>query len=196
MGNRMALTFSNCCEFEANDCLPITWLVLFSSQEFLIETRQEDGEEYEVTLYRTNRDTALKRVNQVINSLKGRTPAWAFLQPIEILKDELNFCSSAELIELDATQFWVIDESFQRKIANAATAFQEIVGDFVGNSEHDIPLVTQLVNEYSLETISSITEIDSEERMFILIGTYWGDPEREKLYSFDYFGDKYWRSES
>lgn len=196
MGNRTVLIFSNCCEFEANNCLPITWLALFRPQDFLIETRHEDGEEYEVALYRTKRDTALKQVNQVVNSLKGRTPAWAFLRPIEILKDELTFCSSAEIIELNATQFWAIDESFQLKITNAATTFQEMVSNFIGNSEHDIPLVTQLANEYSMGTISSVTEIDSEERMFILIGTYWGDPEREKLYSFDYFGEKYWRSES
>ncbi len=195
MGNRTALIFDNCCEFEANNCLPITWLALFSPQEFLIETRHEDGEEYEVALFRTSREAALQRVVQVITSLKGQTPAWAFLRPIEILKDELNFCSSVNLIELNATQFYAIDESFRNKISNAVAAFQEMVSRFIGNSEHDIPMVTQLVNDYLLGNISSVSEIDSEERMFILIGTYWGDPEREELYSFDYFSEDYWKNE-
>lgn len=196
MGNRTAITFSNCCEFEANNCLPVTWLALFNSQEFLVEKRHEDNEEYDVALYRTNRDTALKQVDQVITSLKGQTPAWAFLRPIEILRDELNFCSSAEIIEIDATQFWAIDESFQQKTSNAAKAFHDMVNGFIGKPEHDISLLNRLANEYTLGTISSVSQIDPEERMFILIGTYWGNLEREKIYSIEYFNDGYWRSDS
>jgi len=32
--------------------------------------------------------------------------------------------------------------------------------------------------------------------MFLLIGTYWGDAEREALYSPGYFGEGYWRADS
>jgi hypothetical protein len=194
MGNRTAITFSDCCEFEANNCLPVTWLALFSSQEFVVEQQGEDDGKYEVVLYRTSRDAALKRVEQVIASLKGQTPAWAFLRPIEILKDELNLCSSTEIIELDLTQFWAIDKSFQKKISDAVNAFHEMVKGFIGDSKHDIPLLDKLVKEYNLGIISSIANITTEERMFILIGTYWGNPEREYLYSTDYFNETYWRA--
>jgi len=81
MGNRTSLTFSDCCQFEANNCLPVTWLALYNPQEFLVETRHENLEDdedegYDVALYRTSHNTALKRVEQVINLLKGKTPAW------------------------------------------------------------------------------------------------------------------------
>ena len=37
MGNRTHLFLGDYCEFEANNCLPVTWLALFDSQEFVIE---------------------------------------------------------------------------------------------------------------------------------------------------------------
>jgi hypothetical protein len=44
MGNRTMLHLGNCCEFEANNCLPVTWLALFDPQEFAVETRRLEYE--------------------------------------------------------------------------------------------------------------------------------------------------------
>jgi hypothetical protein len=41
-----------------------------------------------------------------------------------------------------------------------------------------------------------VADLGAEERMFLLIGTYWGDAEREALYSPGYFGEGYWRADS
>ena len=201
MGNRTSLTFSDCCQFEANNCLPVTWLALFNSQEFFVETKHEnleddEDEEYEVAIYRTSHDSALKRIEQVINLLKGQTPVWAFLRPIELIKDELNLCSATEIIELDVTQFWAIDEAFQQKVPEAITTFNEMINGFTGDEKHDNLLLDQLVNRYSLGNGLSIVNMDSEERMFILIGTYWGDPVRGKLYSLEFFNKAYWTDRS
>lgn len=199
MGNRTSLIFGDYCEFEANNCLPVTWLSLFASHELLVEIRHGDleeseGEEYEAALYQTSQANALERVEQAVISLKGRTPAWAFLRPLEIIRDELYLCSSTATIELDATQFWAISEAFQKNIAEAANAFQEMKAGFSGNEEHDISLLDRLVSSYNPGSISSIANMDPESRMFIMVGTYWGDPVREDLYSSDYFSEGYWRA--
>ena len=160
MGNRAQLAFGTCCEFEANNCVPVTWLALFESDEFLIERRVEEPvqpvrksiqtpeprgfrklliaisrifkreitetskdriqsqefhepEEYDVAIYRTLQSKALKRVDLAISRLRGQTPVWAFLRPLEILRAELKLCAQDETIELDLTQFWAIGEPFK-----------------------------------------------------------------------------------
>jgi hypothetical protein len=195
MGNRTSLSFDDYCEFEANNCLPVTWLALFTPDEFKIEIRQEDpeeGGEYEVVLYRTSHISALNRVEQTIALLKGHTPIWGFLKPLELLRNELERCLSTGSIELDVTQLWAMDESFQQKIANAAQTFFEIIKRITGDKEADLALLNELVKEFSLGYIPSVAKLSPEERMFVLIGTYWGNADQEALYTFDYFNEEFW----
>jgi len=196
MGNRTALSLGNCGEFEANNCLPVTWLALFATQEFLVETREEDSEKYDVAIYRTSQASALQRVTQTIGKLKGHTPAWSYLRPLEILKDELGHCLSDELINLDVTQLWVMDESFRQKVSRGISAFAEMLNRFTGDKEQDLAMLNQLVNDFSIAPISSVADLSAEEKMFLLIGTYWGDEDREALYSLEYFSEGYWSANS
>lgn len=196
MGIRTLLSYKDCCQFEANNCLPVTWLSLFSPQDFILETQQEDGEEYKVAIFRTSRDEALRQADHAITILNGHTPTWSYLHPIEILKTELISCPSEGTIELDLTQFWQINEDYQQIVTASVTDFQKMVSMCSGNGNYDIPILTQLVNKYSLGKIPSIGELSAEDCMYLFFGTYWGDPEREELYSMDYFGDDYWKNGS
>ena len=196
MGNRTALSIGSCCEFEANNCLPVTWLALFAAQEFLIETDEEDSEKYEVAVYRTSQTSALQRITQTIAKLKKHTPAWSYLRPLEILRDELGHCLPDEPITLDVTQLWAMNESFKQKVSGAISAFVEMLGKFTGDKEHDLATLDQLVNDLSTSIISSVADLSGEEKMFALIGTYWGDEEREALYSLEYFSESYWNTNS
>ena len=56
-------------------------------------------------------------------------------------------------------------------------------------------LLSELVNEFSLGNISSVADLSPEDRMFVLIGTYWGNAEREEMYSLEYFDEAYWTTE-
>ena len=192
MGNRTALSFGSCGEFEANNCLPVTWLALFAPQELLIETREEDSERYDAAVYRTSQALALQRVTQTISKLKGFTPAWSYLRPLEILRDELVHCLSDEPITLDMTQLWAMNESFRQKVSRGISAFAEMLNRFTGDKERDLATLNQLVNDLSTGPIFSVADLSAEEKMFVLIGTYWGDEEREALYSLEYFSESYW----
>ena len=76
MGNRTYLTFGNYCQFDANNCLPITWLALFLPQDFFTEGHQEDGEQYVIAFYQTSRELALQRLKEVINKIKSNLPVF------------------------------------------------------------------------------------------------------------------------
>lgn len=189
MGNRAYLSFGTCCEFEANNCIPVTWLALFGPDDFLVEMHCEDSEEYEVAVHRTSQPEALQRVEFVIDRLEGRTPVWAYLRPLEILRDELKLCSPDASIELDVTQFWAKDEIFKERVTQGADAFAKMLEDMVGDGQ-DLTRLNQLVSDFNIARISSVVNLDPEDRMFVLIGTYWG--EREDLYSLEYFTEAYW----
>jgi hypothetical protein len=49
----------------------------------------------------------------------------------------------------------------------------------------------RLVNEFSIGPIPSIAGLNAEERMYLMIGTFWGDEDHESIYSLDYFGESY-----
>jgi hypothetical protein len=241
MGNRTHLFFGNYCEFEANNCLPVTWLALFDTREFLIEAyveepvehEQFDGtdkkpeaerlqgllskiehvfkrgivksssgavqpqephapQEYFAAGYRTSQSKALQRVEMAIGKLKGHTPVWTFLRPLEILRDELKLCPQDAILNLDLTQLWAMNETFNQRVTQAVAAFTKMLNELTGQEEQDLSLLSQLVNDFTLGSVSSVADLDPEERMFVLIGTYWGDEERENLYSLEYFNEAYW----
>ncbi len=174
MGNRTSLYFENYCEFEANNCLPVTWLALFDPDEFVIETRREDSEEYEVAGYRTSQPMALRRVELTIDKLKGRTPVWAFLRPLEILRDELKRCPPEESIVLDVTQLRSTNEAFERRVVQCVEAFSRMVDALTGDEERDLALLNRLVNDLSIGHLSSVVHLTPEERMF-----GWWEPTGE-----------------
>jgi hypothetical protein len=196
MGNRTYLTFGTRCEFDANNCLPVIWLALFEEPEFRIEMRrfedqsEEDYEEDEVAVYQTSQLIALKRVDATIDKLKNHTPIWSYLRPLEILRDELEYCTSDTVIELNVTELWAKDEIFEQRVSQAPVAFKEMLDSLTGEAEADLRRLTELVNRFNIGKIVSIIELDSDSKMFVLIGSYSG--EAEDLYSFGYFDEAYW----
>lgn len=198
MGNYTRLLISSRCEFEAKNCLPVTWHPLFDPQDFLIVTRQEEpyGEEVQWALYRTSAGAALERVAQVIGRLRGHTPAWTFLRPLEILRDELGRCAPDELVELDVTPLAATNDVLNRRVAQAPAAFARMLQALSGDPEKDLAVLNELVGQYSLAKEVSLTDLGGEERMFLLIGTYWGDAERDAFYTLEYFGVCYRRADS
>lgn len=192
MGNRTHLFFGDYCEFEANNCLPVTWLALFTQQEFITEKYQHESKEYIATGYRTTQSIALQRTEAAINKLQGHTPVWAFLRPLEILREELKRCSQDTTLNLDLTQLWAVNENFSIKVTQATDDYIKMVGTLNGDRDQDIFHLTQLVNEFNLGHINSVVDLSPENLMFILIGMYWGTKEREDLYSIKYFSDAYW----
>jgi hypothetical protein len=183
-------------EFEANNCLPATWLALFEPKEYVIEREDEDededDEEYVVVGYKTTALKASQRVKTVINQIKGQTPVWAFLKPLEILWDELALCSEEDVITLDLTQLWAIDESYEQKIQEAVWDFRKMLQQFNGSLEYDLSLLNQFIGAFALGPTLSVMDLSAEEKMFVMIGTYYGDEEHEDLYSLEYFGEEYW----
>lgn len=197
MGNRTRLSIGGRGEFEANNCLPVTWLALFDPRDFLVETHQEQQEEeFEVALYRTSAGAALERVARAIGRLRGRTPAWAFLRPLEILRDELAYCAPDETVELNTMELWATSEASRRKVAQAPAAFARMLEALRGDTQRDLAALNELAGEYSLVNEVSVANLSGEERMLVLLGTYWGDAEREALYSLEYFGESYWHADS
>jgi hypothetical protein len=190
MGNRTCLFFEGQCEFEANNCIPVTWLALFERQEFLIE---EDKDEESVAAgYKTSQSKALQRLEQCINQLRVNPTIWQFFRPLEILRDELSLCSQETDVILDLTQFWAIDEVYQDRTQHAVNLFEDVINRFTGDKEEDLILLNQLVNQFGFGSISFLSDLSCEERMFILIGMYFGDPQKEEKYSLEYFNTSYW----
>ena len=194
MGNRTYLTFDNYCEFDANNCLPVTWLALFTPQDFLTEEREEDDGKFIVILYRTTRELAIQRVEDAINKTKQNSAVWPYLRPLELLKNELELCPVKGKIELDATQLSQIDSTFEQKIIHAVSIFTSAINNFNGNEIFDTKALNQLIESFNPWGTSSISDLDPEEKINMLIGFYEGNPEHEKLYSFEYFNEDYWKA--
>lgn len=89
-------------------------------------------EDCEVAVYQTSHSAALERVELAIDRLKGYDSVWAFLRPLEILRDELKHCSQEETIELDVTQLWLMNETFEQGVAQGAAAFTRMLHSLTG----------------------------------------------------------------
>lgn len=192
MGNQAILSLGDCGEFEASNLIPITWLSLFVAADLHIEKLVEDGEEYEAAKFQTSPTTAVDRVKQIRNKLEGKTPIWPYLRPIEILQEILVYCPADEIIELDVTQFWQINEVYRQRVASVTTNFEQMMASITSEEAHDLSVLDQMVNDLSLNQIASVADLDSEDKMFVLIGTYWGDEILENKYSLEFFDDFYW----
>lgn len=190
MGNRTSLFFESHCEFQANNCIPVTWLALFEPQEFLIE--EDKDEEGVAAGYKTSQSNALRRLEQFINQLRVNPTIRQFFRPLELLRDELSLCPQETAVILDLTQFWAIDEVYQDRSQYAVNLFEDVINRFTGEKEEDLILLNQLVNLFGFGSISSLSDLSCEDRMFVLIGMYFGDPEKEEKYSLEYFNTSYW----
>jgi hypothetical protein len=238
MGNRTCLVFDARCEFEANNCLPVTWLALFDTDEFLVEIRQFEHErprqretvvasrkgilaslcnllnlatrqpilesttlqpavevcweDCEVAVFKTCSSTALERVERVIKRLRGQTPIWTFLRPLEILERELQKCSPDDSIELDVTQLWAMDNSITERVVQGPKFFAKMLASVSGEVEHDLALLDKFVTAFSLAREESVRDLDSEMKMFVLLGSYSGEESSGQPYPLEYFNDAYW----
>ena len=108
------------------------------------------------------------------------------------MRDELELCSAKEKIELDVTQFWAIDSTFEQKVSQAALNFKSMINALDGNETSDLKTLDKLVNDLNLGNNSSVNSLSNEEKMYVLIGFYEGNPEHEELYSLEYFNEDYW----
>jgi hypothetical protein len=196
MGNRTSLTLGHYCEFEANNCIPITWLALFAQQDFLTENRDFDGDKFTVSLFSTSRELAIQHVEKALSQVKNNVFIWPFLRPFKILLDELELCPSNEKIELDVTQFRDAGKIFDKRAIQAVSSFVEMLNALNGDKTSDLERLNRLINDLNLGKDFLVSNLSAEEKMFVLIGTYWGNPEQEALYSLEYFNDDYWNARS
>ena len=104
----------------------------------------------------------------------------------------IQSCSAIETVELDVTQFWAKDEAFKQKVIEGPAAFANLLNGMTGDQQKDLATLDLLVDAYNIASISSVVDLDAEGRMFVLIGTYWG--EHENLYTLGYFDKDYWVS--
>jgi hypothetical protein len=239
MGNRTQLMLGTRCGFEANNCLPVTWLALFESQEFQIETRrfeyeqpsrQEAGiapkrgilatlrrflrpvtgqeslersglgtpavetfsEECQVAVFKTSQPAALERVQRAIDKLKDKTPIWTCLRPLEILQSELQRCSPEEIIELDMTQLWAMGTTIAERLTQGPGLFTEMLDHVRAAGEQDFAWLDKLVNDFMVARPVSVAKLDSEDKMFALIGSYESEDADRQPYPLEYFTDAYW----
>jgi hypothetical protein len=213
MENRTHLFFEDFYEFEGTDCLPVTWLSLFDNDEYVVETSDESEERggivqmilsmfqspqdtgplqnfdtQQITLaagYRTSQPDALERVELYIKKIRDHSPAWTFLQPLEILRDRLLACPEDATIVLDLTHFWVIDEENKRRSRDAVDEFAVMVNRLNGNAEHDLALIENLVQQFACDDCMSLNDLSPEECTPILIGA----EGQKELYSRELVGD-------
>jgi hypothetical protein len=114
---------------------------------------------------------------------------------MEILRDELEHCSSGDPVELDVTQFyWAGDSIHRQRVLDGPSAFANMLNSLTGEEHKDLETLNRLVDDYSMSSISSVADCHPEDLMFVLIGTYWG--EREDLYTLEYFDGTYWSTKS
>ena len=193
MGNRTYLSLGKNCQFDANNCVPVTWLALFTPDEFEVLYDQEDPEEGEINIYRTSQSLALERLTKVIQQLKTSS-VWGFLRPLEILKEELQTCLPTDIIELDVTQFDIMDGSSEMRAKQAVSDFRNFVNAVPSKETDDIVLFAKLVNKFELGSSTDINNLSSEDKMFLFIGGYSSSNAHEEKYSLAYFSDNYWKS--
>jgi hypothetical protein len=190
MPNRTFLSFGSYCEFETTDALPINWLALFVPEEFISEPPAEAGASPTV-LFRTGQARALARAEATIRRARGRTPAWSYLRPLEILREELRRAGPSAVIELDVTQLAAQSASQTERLRRAPADFASMVDSLGRDPTKDLDAIDKLVASWSTRD-GRLQECSPDDLAFILLGAYWGDPDREDLYAMDYFDEKYW----
>ena len=195
MGNRTYLMLGDCCQFEANNCVPVNWLALFDPEEFFIDevVEEEEEESYTTAGYRTTASEAGQRVRSLIAKLKGSSPVWTYFKPLEILRDELDDCSDDDPIQMDLTQLYQMIEQSEQWTKTVVSKFQKVISQLQGKPTDEEILdnaINKTLNPIPYAASGPLKDLSSEDKMFTLLGMY--DSEDLEKYSLEYFDDDYW----
>lgn len=186
MGHKTTLQIGKKTEIEANNVIPISWLPLFSASDL---EKQDWGEKGTLLTLHVSKETALTRIFQFSDFLETYESYSTYFRPIEILQAEIAKLEADEKIVLDLSQFWRVSKSYANNIILNLQHFSDVI---VGDRHFDAPDVTVLVNRFTLYKIEDVEKLDAYTKMLVFFGTYWGDAEKEALYSEKYFGPAYW----
>lgn len=191
MGQYTYLYLGERCEIEAKNCLPISWLPLFAADNFSVVPSAIAGDTYLAYVLKTSAEEALHKAERAKARLLPFPHISRFLRPIEILITELQHRASADLVKLDATQLVQEDDVFAQRLQNGPRAFDEMLGAMTGDEGQDCSRLERFISTFKLSQIDSLRKMHSEDRMFLLFGTYWGDDESK--YSSRFFDKSFWQ---
>jgi tetratricopeptide (TPR) repeat protein len=194
MGIRSSLGIGSDSEIEASNCIPITWLVLFGPNDFVVETSREGHEKYQVALFRSTVERSNHRLDESIKLLQTNDSVWRYLRPLEKLMELVDSYHDDTEVILDATQFWSYDKSMRRRLENAVQNFGKFADELTGEIDKDLNSLNHLIGLYNLTSFSSIQEVPTSSLNFILFGDYYG--KDESLYSSEALNLEYWSDDS
>ena len=115
-----------------------------------------------------------------------------YFKPLEILQAEIAELNSEQKIVLNLTQFWHFNTIDANNIILNLQHFSDII---VGDRQFEAPDIDVLINRFALYQVEPVEKMDAFDKTHILFGVYWGDSEKEALYSLDYFRPSYWGDE-
>ena len=142
--------------------------------------------------FETSCSKALGRIGGVVAQARAYSAIWAYLRPLEILEAELQQCAPNDTVELDVTGLWAWSGDLDERIRRGPELFAEMLSDANGEIEHDMALLNRLVYGLSTAADGSVSDLDSEVKMFVLIGTYEGEDPTGEPYPLEFFSDEYW----
>ncbi|MEM9777188.1 MAG: hypothetical protein AAF902_21595 [Chloroflexota bacterium] len=189
MGHRTNLHIGWQTEIEANNLIPINWLPIFSPSDLEFEDWGEDGTLVSLVV---KKETALARLFQFSDFLKAYDSYRKYFRPLDIILSEIMTIKPDDMITLNISQFWHVDESNANHVIVNLGHFSDII---VGDRQFDAPDIDVLINRFSMYKVKPVGQLSAADRMHVLFGTYWGDLGKESLYCPAYFGDGYWQGE-
>ena len=190
MGNRTNLHIGWNTEIEANNLIPINWLPIFAPSDLEFEDWGEDGTLVSLVV---NKETALTRLFQFGDFLKTYDSYKTFFRPLDIILAEIMSLKKDEMITLNISQFWNVDD---RNANNTIVNLQHFSDIIVGDRQFDAPDIDVLINRFSMYKVKPVEKLSAADKMHVLFGTYWGDLDKEALYSTPYFGEGYWQGDA
>lgn len=191
MGNRAYLTLGSSGQFEANNCLPITWLALFNPSGFRQETRDFDGDLAEIFCFQTTAGQAQQNIQAILPKITLYPHILRYLWLLKLLYEELQQIPE-EIVELDVSEWVAINEQWVTLMPTAPQLFQQLCEHFSGDEVQDLALLTQFVNQFKLDLpVQTLRQLNNEELSWLLVGFFEGDEELEEKYSPSFFGTAY-----
>jgi hypothetical protein len=194
MGHYTYLVFGDYATFEAKNCLPLPWLALFAPGDYTVDIQQEDDVRIERQRFVTSHVLARQRVTSAIDSVRGKGVS-AYLRPLLVLDDVLSDGAPDAPVVLDGYELIAIGGDREERFRRGPARFARMLGSFTGDLQADL----QAFNEVFwglpswVPITESVADMDPEERMFVLLGWYEGDPKREAIYSLDHFKADFWQ---
>lgn len=189
MGHRTNLHIGWRTEIEANNLIPINWLPIFAPSDLEFEDWGEDGTLVSLVV---NKETALTRLFQFSDFLSTYESYRKYFRPLDIILAEIVALKQDEMITLNISQFWQVDKSNANHTILNLGHFSDII---VGDRQFEAPDIDVLINRFSMYKVKPVEKLSEADKMHVLFGTYWGDLDKEALYSTRYFCDGYWQGE-